>query len=55
MITLVIPMKKHSDKKHSIRYDAISSDAAVQSIYIMRKDIPANAGEAITVKVEYNA
>lgn len=54
MIVLIIPMKRNSDKKHSIRYDAIDSSAAIQSIYLMRKDLPDKnvIPETVTVKVE---
>lgn len=54
MITLTIPMKLNSEKKHSIRYDAVDGMAAVQSVYLMRKDIPNNViPQTITVKVEF--
>lgn len=53
MITLTIPMKINSEKKHSIRYDAIDKDAAVQSIYVMRSSFTnAPTPQIITVKVE---
>jgi len=47
-------MKINSEKKHSIRYDAISNDTAVTSIYVMKKDlhIPPST---IIVKVEIDA
>lgn len=53
MIVLTIPMKLNSEKKHSIRYDAVDGTAAIQSVYFMRKDIPNNIiPQTITVKVE---
>ncbi len=53
MITLTIPMKINSEKKHSIRYDAVDKDAAVTSIYLMRKDIPeGKIPLEITAKIE---
>lgn len=54
MIILTIPMKRNSDKKHSIRYDAVDSTAAIQSVYLMRKDLPNQnlIPETIIVKVE---
>lgn len=55
MITLTILMKMNSPKKHSIRYDAIDKDAAVTSIYIMRKDLPNVIPETIIIKVDINA
>lgn len=56
MIALTIPMKLNSEKKHSIRYDAIEGLAAVQSVYLMRKDLPNQnvIPQTITVKVEIN-
>lgn len=53
MITLTIPMKFNSEKKHSIRYDAVDKDAPVSSVYVMRKDIPDKAyPQNIVIKVE---
>lgn len=52
MITLTIPMKINSEKKHSVRYDAIDKDAAVISVYVMRTSIPNNIPQSITLKVE---
>ena len=54
MMIAKIPMKINSEKKHSIRYDAIDGLAAVQSVYLMRKDLP-NANvipQTIIVTVE---
>ena len=53
---VTIPMKLNSEKKHSIRYDAIEGLAAVQSVYLMRKDLPNQnvIPQTITVKVEIN-
>lgn len=56
MITLAIPMKFNSEKKHSVRYDAIDKDAAIQNIYLMRSSFTnASIPQTITVKVEINA
>lgn len=53
MITLTIPMAFYEDKKHSVRYNATDKDAAVSSIYLMRKDLPnGKAPKTINVKVE---
>lgn len=54
MITITIPMKLNSEKKHSIRYDAVEATAAVQSVYLMRKDLPNQniIPQTITVKIE---
>lgn len=53
MITLTIPMKINSEKKHSVRYDAVDKDAAVTSIYVMKTSIVNPIPQTITVKVEY--
>lgn len=33
-MTMIIPM--NSEKKHSVRYDALDMNAGIQSVYIMR-------------------
>lgn len=53
MIELKIPMKINSEKKHSVRYDAVDNDAAVMSIYVMKTAIVNPIPQTITVKVEY--
>jgi hypothetical protein len=52
-IALTIPMKINSEKKHSVRYDAIDKDAAVISVYVMRTSIPTPIPQTIIIKVEY--
>lgn len=52
MITLTIPMKINSEKKHSVRYEAIDKDAAVTSVYVMRTHLPDTIPKSITLKVE---
>ncbi len=52
MTTLTIPMKINSEKKHSVRYDAVDKDAGVTSVYVMRNCIPAKIPQSIVVKVE---
>ncbi len=49
---ITIPMKINSEKKHSVRYDAIDKDAAVQSVYVMRTGLPDNIPQTLTVKIE---
>lgn len=48
---ITIPMKINSEKKHSVRYDAIDKNAAVQSVYVA--NLPSPPPQTITVKVEY--
>lgn len=55
MITLTIPMKINSEKKHSVRYDAVDKDAGVTSMYVMRTSLPNPIPQSLTVKVEFNA
>lgn len=52
MTTLTIPMKINSEKKHSVRYDAIDKDAAVQSLYLMKSSFTnAAIPQTITITV----
>lgn len=53
MTTLTIPMKINSEKKHSVRYDAIDKDAGVTSVYVMRSSVPNPIPQTLTVKVEF--
>lgn len=55
MISLEITMQLNSEKKHSVRYDAVDKDAAVQSVYVMRHSLPAKIPQAITVKIEMDS
>lgn len=55
MISFTVPMKINSEKKHSIRYDAIDKEAGVQSIYVMKTSLPASVPHTITIKVEMEA
>lgn len=52
MTELKIPMKINSEKKHSVRYDAIDKDAGVTSVYVMRTSLPNQIPQTILVKVE---
>jgi hypothetical protein len=52
MKTITIPMKINSEKKHSVRYDAVDKNAAVQSIYVA--NLPSPPPQTINVKVEYD-
>ena len=47
-----IPMKINSEKKHSVRYDALDKDAAIQSLYIMRTGLPAKIPQSLNIKIE---
>ncbi len=51
---LTIPMKINSEKKHSVRYDAVDKEAGVQSIYVMRTSLPQAIPQNLTVKVEFD-
>lgn len=55
MTTLTIQMKINSEKKHSVRYDAVDKDAGVTSVYVMRTSLPNPIPQSLTVKVEFNA
>ncbi len=52
MLLAKITMKINSEKKHSVRYDAIDKDAAIQSTYVMRTSLPNVIPQSITVSVE---
>lgn len=45
-------MKINSEKKHSVRYDALGEKAGVQSVYVMKSSLPVKIPQTITVKVE---
>mgnify|MGYP000219769950 CR=1 FL=1 len=48
-----IPMKINSEKKHSVRYDAIDKDAGVTSVYVMRSSLPNPIPQSINVTVKF--
>lgn len=52
MLGFSVPMKINSEKKHSVRYDALANDAGITSVYVMRTSLPAKIPQTITVKVE---
>ena len=52
MVRFTVPMKINSEKKHSVRYDALDKEAGIQSIYVMRSSLPAKIPQSITVIVE---
>jgi hypothetical protein len=52
MIGFTVPMKINSEKKHSVRYDAIGIDPGVTSIYVMKTSLPEKIPKIITIKVE---
>jgi len=52
MITLTIPMKINSEKKHSVRYDAVDNTAGITSVYVMRSSLPNKIPQTLIVKVE---
>ena len=52
MISITVPMKINSEKKHSVRYDAVDKEAGIQSVYVMRNSLPAKIPQTLTVKVE---
>lgn len=52
MIGFTVPMKINSEKKHSVRYDAVANEAGITSVYVMRSSLPAKIPQSIIVKVE---
>jgi len=49
-----IKMVLNSEKKHSVRYDAYSADAAVSSSYVMKKDLPKPYPQSFTMKLIFD-
>lgn len=48
-----IHMKIEAEKKHSIKYTAVSSAAPMQSVYINKKELPAHTPEDIMITVDF--
>lgn len=46
-----IPMKINSEKKHSVRYDAVSNEAALISVYVMKSSLPKPIPQTITITI----
>lgn len=51
MLLCSVPMKINSEKKHSVRYDAIVPDAGVTSVYVMRSSLPEKIPQNIIVEI----
>lgn len=53
-VNIRVPMKINSEKKHSVRYDAVADNAPVTSIYIMKTSLPSVGGipQNIVVTIE---
>jgi hypothetical protein len=47
-----VPMKINSEKKHSVRYDAIDKEAGITSVYVMKSSLPAKIPQNIVVTIE---
>lgn len=45
-------MKINSEKKHSVRYDAVGDKAGITSVYVMRTALPVKIPEVLTIKIE---
>lgn len=52
-VSVKVPMTLNSEKKHSVRYDASAPDAALSSVYVMKKDLPKPTPKTVTVTVEF--
>lgn len=46
-------LKFNSEKKHSIRYDAVDKDAVLSSAYIRKADLPRPLPLEIKITVEW--
>jgi len=51
---IAVPMKINSEKKHSVRYDAVDNDAGITSIYIMKSSLITPYPTKIIISVEFN-
>ena len=49
---ITIQMKINSEKKHSVRYDAVDKEAGVTSVYVMKSSLTHPIPQSIVVKVE---
>lgn len=49
---MTITMHFNAEKKHSVRYDG-DVDAALSSIYIMKKDLPKPIPRVVVVTLEF--
>lgn len=52
MLLASVPMKINSEKKHSVRYDAVLPDAAIQSVYIMKTAFPNKIPQTVTLTIQ---
>jgi hypothetical protein len=52
MLLASVPMKINSEKKHSVRYDAIDKDVALQSVYVMKTSLPNPIPQELIIIVE---
>lgn len=52
MTKVTVQMKINSEKKHSVRYDAVEADSAVTSVYVMKTSLPSKTPQTITLTIE---
>ena len=48
-----VPMKINSEKKHSVRYDAVANDAGLTSVYVSKSSLPKPIPQSIVVTVKF--
>ena len=51
---ITVPMKINSEKKHSVRYDAIGDEGGITSVYVMKTQLTKPYPEMINVSLEWN-
>jgi len=51
---ITVPMKINSEKKHSVRYDAVNGEAAITSVYVMKSSLITPYPTKIIISVEFN-
>lgn len=49
---ITVPMKINSEKKHSVRYDAVNGEAAITSVYVMKSSLKIPYPQNINVTIE---
>ena len=49
---ITVPMKINSEKKHSVRYDAVNGDAAITFVYVMKSSLKTPYPQNINVTIE---
>jgi hypothetical protein len=52
MTDMTISMHINSEKKHSVRYDANTSESAITSVYVMKTSLPKPTPQKLTITIK---